>query len=195
MISSPIYKQRARALPLLLAVGVACGGSAKPAERQPAIEPAADPSTRITVKSASKPNRNSSSTDLGHGGAETFNKPIDDCELPQCIGEAPQSLVDAIRTQAGEARRCYEDALKSTPKVAGRFVVMMRVTHEGKSCPIRIATNELAESQTLVPCVRRVLERSYPKPHEGCVDLQLPLRFVPEFIEPDAGTTSPGAKD
>ena len=171
----------------LLAVIVGCGAPAKPVQTHAAPE-SADPSTKVTLKSAADPNRNSSSLDLGHDGAEPLNKPINDCELPQCTGDATAALVDAIRARAAKARTCYEQALRATPKVAGRLVVEMRVTHEGKGCPMHVITNELADSATLLPCVQAVMEQnSYPKASQGCVDLQLPLRFVPQFIEADAG--------
>lgn len=205
MISSPIYKRRGSWSPLFqraaicLLFGVAlpqiaCGGAGKGAQTQPAAgEPSADPSTKVTLQSASHPNRSSSLPNLGHDGAEKFLKPIDDCELPQCIGSETQELLATIRAQATEAHGCYETAFKETPNIAGRLVLMMRVTHEGRSCPMQVIQNELAQSKTLVPCVRKLLERAYPRPREGCVDLQLPLRFVPEFIDADAGTTAPAS--
>jgi hypothetical protein len=177
--------------PLLITAAVACARSGTPTPTHVGEEPKADPSTNVTLKSASDPNRSASPLDLGHNDAEALNKPINDCELPQCIGDAPEALVNAIRTRATQARACYERALKSTPKIAGRLVILMRVTHEGKSCPLHVTTNELADSDSLLPCVRAVMEQeSYPRASQGCVDLQLPLRFVPEFIEADAGAAS-----
>jgi len=175
----------------LLFLATACGGStATSVQPQPT---SADPSTKVTSKSSSSPNRNTASTGLGHDGAEKWLKPTttNDCELRQCEGIETQPLLDAIRAQLAETHRCYEEAFKETPNIAGRLVVAMRVTTEGLSCPIQVPENELAESQSLVPCIRKFVERSYPKPAGGCVDFQLPLRFVPEFIEADAGTAAP----
>jgi hypothetical protein len=171
-------------------MAMACGGSTTSAQPQPN---SADPSTKIVKKSASSPNRNTASTDLGHDGVEKWLRPTttNDCELRQCEGIETESLLDAIRAQLAETHRCYEEAFKETPNIAGRLVVAMRVTTEGRSCPIQVPQNELAESKSLVPCIRKFVERSYPRPAGGCVDFQLPLRFVPEFIEADAGTTAP----
>jgi len=179
-------RSRWSTLALLL---VACGASTKVPQGQPdGAEPASDPSAKITVTSASDPNRNQSSTALGRDGAETHMTAVNDCELPQCVGDAPSGLVAAIRDRAALARNCYEEALKSIPTLVGRLVIQLRVTHEGRSCPVQIINNELAESKTLLPCVRTVMEQNFPRPSSGCVDLQLPLRFVPEFVEGDAGT-------
>jgi len=198
MIWSPTFSARRSSqkrshCPLLGAVLgsllAACAGSGNGAQVQPVrSEPAADPSTQVTLNSAAKPNRNSTPTNLGHDGPETHLTAINDCELPQCIGDAPAQLVAAIRDRAAQARSCYEEALKATPSAAGRLVVELRITHEGQACPVRVSTNELAESKTLLPCLRSIMERNYPRPSAGCVDFQLPLRFVPEFIESDAGT-------
>ena len=107
-----------------------------------------------------------------------------------CTGDAPAQLIDSIRTHAGEARACYEDALKSDSSLKGRIRIALRVTREGKACPIKLELNELTASTTFLPCLRALLERSYPKPLDGCVDVSLPLKFVPEFVEPDGGVAT-----
>ncbi len=152
-------------------------------------EPAADPSSHVTVHSASDPNRNGSTDDLGRAGTNKLLVPVNDCDLTDCTVDPSPQLIDSVRTRAAEARACYEEALKAMPTLAGRIVASFRVTHEGQACPIRFIQNDLGASGTLEQCIRALLERSYPKPKGGCVDFNLPLKFVPEYIEADAGTT------
>lgn len=139
------------------------------------------------VQSASKPNRNTNSGNPGQDVAKELLAPMSDCELAMCTGNAAAPLVESIRTRAANARSCYEDALKAAPTLKGRVLVEIRVTREGKACPIKLVQNDLASSTTLAPCLRALMEQTYPRPDDGCVDLSLPLRFVPEFVEADAG--------
>jgi hypothetical protein len=169
---------------------VACAGADKQKPRATAPDPAADPSARVTVHSASDPNRNGSKDDLGRAGTNKLLVPVNDCDLTDCTVEPSPQLIDSVRARAAEARSCYEEALKATPTLAGRIVVSFRVTHEGRACPIKFTQNELGAASALEPCIRGVLECSYPKPKGGCVDFNLPLKFVPEYFEADAGTAS-----
>jgi hypothetical protein len=177
----------------VIVFAIGCAGAEKQKPQATTREPASDPSSHVTVHSASDPNRNGSSEDLGHAGTNKLLVPVNDCDLNDCTVEPSPQLVDSVRTRAAEARSCYEEALKSAPTLAGRIVVSFRVTHEGAACPIKFIQNELSTSSTLEPCIRTLLERSYPKPKGGCVDFNLPLKFVPEYIEADAGTAG-GAK-
>jgi len=176
---------------IVFAIG--CAGAEKQKPRATTPDPAADPSSHITVHSASDPNRNGSNEDLGRAGTNELLVPVNDCELNDCTVEPSPQLVDSVRTRAAEARSCYEEALKSAPTLAGRIVASFRVTHDGTACPIKFIQNELGTSSTLEPCIRALLEQTYPKPKGGCADFNLPLKFVPEYIEADAGTAG-GAK-
>ncbi len=175
----------------LLTCAFHCGGS----QRQPGglaapSEPAADPSAKVMIQSSSRPDRSATAEDPGREVAKELLAPVSDCELTMCTGDVPSQLVESIRARAAEARSCYEAALKSNSTLAGRVVIAVRVTREGKACSIKPVQNELSASTMLLPCLRALLERSYPKPVNGCVDLNLPLNFVPEFVELDGGVAS-----
>ena len=189
-MAAPVARSLLRILTIVAhLLSISCAGTDRRATGKAVdSEPAADPSAKMTIQSSSRPTRDGPSQDLGHSVAETLLTPVSDCELPLCTGDPSAQLVDAIRGRAADSRACYEDALKASPSLAGRVIVAIRVTHDGQACPIRVESNELASSKTLVSCIRTLLERSYPKPNGGCLDLNLPLKFVPEFIESDAGT-------
>jgi hypothetical protein len=157
-------------------------------------EPSADPSSRVTMQSAAKPNRGTPAPEPGKGDAPSLVQPVNDCDIAVCAGNASDALIDAIRSRASQARGCYEAALKQTPTSAGRLMLNLRIAYDGTSCPLRAAQNELPEATTLLPCLRSLLEIQYPKPRNGCVELNLPLKFVPEYIEADAGTTQAAGK-
>lgn len=150
-------------------------------------EPAADSSSQVKIYSASQPQRGPVAPELGKGDALSLVQVVNDCEANVCVGSASAGLIEAIRGRAAEARSCYEKSLSKTPTLAGRMLLNLRIAHDGASCRFEVALNELSESSTLVPCLRAVLETHYPRPAGGCVELNLPLKFVPEYIEADAG--------
>jgi len=170
----------------LACIVLSCAG-AKDRATTAVPEPSADPSSRVTVQSAAKPNRGTPAPELGKGDAPSLVQPVSDCDVAVCAGNASDALIDAIRSRASQARSCYEAALKQTPTSAGRLMLNLRIAHDGASCPLRAAQNELSEATTLLPCLRSLLEIQYPKPRGGCVELNLPLKFVPEYVEVDAG--------
>ena len=167
-----------------------CGGRRSPSRATPASDPSADPSAQITLRSAAQPSRNGSDNDLGHAVTEKLLTPVSDCDLALCAGDPSPKLIGIVRSRATQARACYEEALKSAPTLAGRLLLRIRVTHDGHACQLQISNNELTTSKTIVPCLRQVMEQNYPSPKGGCVDLNLPLKFVPEYFEADAGTAS-----
>ncbi len=173
-------------LALVCAAG-SCAGAKDRANAPEAPEVSADPSSHVTMQSASKPNRATPAPEPGKGDAPSLMQRVNDCDAAVCSGSAPETLIDAIRNRASQARNCYETALKQTPTAAGRLLLNLRISHDGTSCPLRVARDDLSEAKTLLPCLRSLLETQYPKPQNGCVELDLPLKFVPEYIDADAG--------
>lgn len=153
-------------------------------------EPAPDGSSQVRIFSASQPQRGPGVPELGKGDAPSLVQPVNDCGANVCVGSASAALIEAVRSRAAEARSCYEKSLSKTPTLGGRMLLNLRIAHDGASCPFGVAQNELSEASALVPCLRAVLETQYPRPTGGCVELNLPLKFVPEYIDADAG--SPG---
>ena len=184
-------EQIARGVAILLCAIGCAGTDRQVSKRASNRDSAADPSAQVTLHSTSQPNRNGSGQDLGRGVANKLLTEVSDCELTECTGNPTQQLIKSVQGRAAQARSCYEEALKAIPTLAGRLIVNFRVTHGGQLCPIKIVQNELATSRTLVPCLRSLMERSYPRPEGGCVDFNLPLKFVPEYFEADAGTAGP----
>ena len=174
----------------LLAIGSglvisACAHQSGP--RVSGSEPAADPSTQVTRVSSSKPDRNEKATEPGHSIAQSMLTPVSDCDAVPCTGEAPGELVAAVRDRATQARGCYERALQKMPTLSGRVLVGFRLTRDGRPCEVKLLENELKASDIFTPCLQRLLaEGHYPLPRSGCVDLEMPLKFVPQYV--DAGT-------
>jgi len=176
------------AVPLAVA---SCAAKKDRAATAAPAEPTADDSAQVKIFSAAQPQRGRSVPELGKGDAPSLVQPVNDCDATVCIGSASATLIEAVRNRAAEARSCYEKSLSKTPTLGGRMLLNLRIARDGASCPFGVSQNELSESSTLMPCLRAVLETHYPRPTGGCVELNLPLKFVPEYIEADAG--APGA--
>lgn len=101
-----------------------------------------------------------------------------------CTGQAPDGFIRAIQARAVETRRCYERALKTTPTLSGRMVVMLWIAEDG-TVKAQLGQGEIDDSG-MRDCVVSTFERAItPQPQGGCVNVSIPLLFQPKT---DAGT-------
>jgi outer membrane biosynthesis protein TonB len=97
-----------------------------------------------------------------------------------CKGTAPPALRSALRGKAGQARGCYERALRQNSMLSGRLVVSVRVGPKGQVCSTGIASNTLGDSG-VASCVVQIFRLArFPAPKGGCVDTHVPMNFVPK---------------
>ncbi|MEB2312513.1 MAG: AgmX/PglI C-terminal domain-containing protein [Sorangiineae bacterium] len=95
-----------------------------------------------------------------------------------CDGTAPAALQSALAAKAGQARGCYERALRLNPTLQGRLVVAVRVGPQGQVCSASLASNSLGDP-TVGSCVVQMFRSgSFPPAQGGCVDTQVPMSFV-----------------
>ncbi len=101
------------------------------------------------------------------------------CSDP-CNGTAPGSLHAALRAKGGQARGCYERALRLNPTLSGRITVAARIGAQGQVCSANVAQNTLGDS-SVATCVAQMFRSGkFPAPNGGCVDVQVPLNLVPK---------------
>lgn len=97
-----------------------------------------------------------------------------------CKGSAPGALQSALRSRAGAARRCYERALRQNEMLEGRMTVGVRIGSDGRVCSAHVVSNTLGDP-TVASCVAGLMRSgSLPAPSGGCVDVQVPMSFVPQ---------------
>ena len=77
----------------LLGAAWSCAGTKDRAAAPAAPEASADPSSKLTILSASKPNRSSP-------WSTKDDAAIDDCAVSACSGNSSEALIDAIRSRA-----------------------------------------------------------------------------------------------
>lgn len=96
-----------------------------------------------------------------------------------CTGSADAGLRDALRLRGGSAKSCYNKALLSNPTLQGKLTVAVRVSPSGTACSASVASDSLGDAAVSSCILQKFRSGSYPKPKGGCVDVQVPLNFVP----------------
>jgi len=82
--------------------------------------------------------------------------------------------------RASQGRKCYERALLQNASLKGHMRVQVRLNPQGQLCSAAIAADEL-QDPGLSACILQMFRNSvYPAPKGGCVDVAVPLSFVPQ---------------
>ncbi|HEY2510758.1 MAG TPA: AgmX/PglI C-terminal domain-containing protein [Polyangiaceae bacterium] len=104
----------------------------------------------------------------------------DPCAVKNCSGQVTSELENAIAFRGKLARRCYQDALANDSELHGRVGLRVRVASNGSVCSADIASNDLG-NEAVAKCAANAYRtaRSLPAPKGNCVDLAVPLNFVP----------------
>jgi hypothetical protein len=155
--------------------------------RAPEPEPAA-PSTRPTVEEAPvleapPPPPPSAEEPTDAGAPEEAKKRMrdlpDPCKSP-CDGQMTSSLSIALSSKGGQARACYERALRTNNTLQGKMSINVRVGRGGQVCSAAIGSNALGDPGVANCVLGQFQAGSFPPPQGGCIDARVPLNFVPK---------------
>jgi len=95
-----------------------------------------------------------------------------------CQGAETPALVSAIRATAGQARNCYNRALRLNTGLEGKMTASVRVGPNGAACQVNIVGDTLNDAGVR-SCVTQMFRANpYPAPQGGCVQIDVPLNFV-----------------
>jgi hypothetical protein len=99
----------------------------------------------------------------------------------ECKGEATSAMRSMLAAKAGQARGCYERALRQNSMLQGRLKIGVRISPTGGVCSANVVQNELGDAG-IASCVAQIFRSStFPAPSGGsCVDAEVPLRFEPK---------------
>jgi hypothetical protein len=96
----------------------------------------------------------------------------------ECKGTPSGQFQSALRSKAGQARGCYERALRNNSTLQGRLNVSIRVGPQGQACNVSVSGN--MGDPGIASCVSQMFRSgTYPPPQGGCVEAAVPLNFVP----------------
>ncbi|WP_218920195.1 AgmX/PglI C-terminal domain-containing protein [Chondromyces crocatus] len=98
---------------------------------------------------------------------------------PTAQGELPQEVIQrVIRQHAGRFRSCYEDGLRTDPKLKGTVNVTFVIGKEGNVTSAREASSDMG-NEGVSACMVRVFQGMvFPAPKNGVVTVTYPLRFT-----------------
>ncbi len=102
------------------------------------------------------------------------------CNAPTCSGTASSALQGALAQRAGSARSCYERALRVNSALQGKVMIQVRVDSAGNVCSASVVQDDI-HSNEVTSCVTRSFRSAkLPPASGGCVDVKVPLSFVPQ---------------
>lgn len=102
----------------------------------------------------------------------------DACAGP-CRGEVTSALQSQLAQRGQQSRGCYERALRNNSRLTGTVMVALRLDATGKVCSVSLASDTVRDVSVSECVVRRFETMVYSRPKGGCLDVQVPIRFVP----------------
>lgn len=171
-----VSRRSAGVLACTCALAAACAGEPRPAPAPPVVS--VPPSIPAATAAA---------TPVAEVDASVPVAAADDpraCD-GKCQGKATADIGPAFQTRAAEGRRCYNEALRTTPTLQGQTVVRLRLGADGSICSAAVKTSTMPAEFN--DCLLGLFTRqSYPAPAGGCLDVEVPLVFKPMAAPPQA---------
>jgi hypothetical protein len=97
----------------------------------------------------------------------------------KCTGKSNNAMEAAVNARAGSMRPCYERALRVNAALQGKMTVNVRIDSQGNVCSTGISQDAI-HSTEVANCVMGMFRSAkFPPPSGGCVDVNVPLSFVP----------------
>ena len=112
------------------------------------------------------------------GGAHVASSSASPCG-PKCAGRGNTAMEAALNARSLSTRPCYERALRVNSTLQGKMMVNVRIDSQGNVCSTGI-TQDAIHSTEVANCVMGMFRSAkFPPPSGGCVDVNVPLSFVP----------------
>jgi hypothetical protein len=98
----------------------------------------------------------------------------------ECEGRVTGPLTSALHAKGGQARGCYERALRQNSTLEGKVSVQVRVSSDGQVCGAAVTADTIRDPG-VTSCILQLFRSGrFPRPTEGCVDVNVPMSFVPK---------------
>ncbi len=102
------------------------------------------------------------------------------CEAKKCGGANNSDIETALSFRAKQAHRCYDNALAQDPTLKGKISIAVRIGANGQACSAGVASNDMTAAPGVANCVVGYFRgQVFPQPKGGCVDVNIPINFVP----------------
>jgi hypothetical protein len=110
--------------------------------------------------------------------------PAADAEVV-CSGRATPAMLQLALKRAGAVRSCYVRSLRLNGSLGGKLHLRLRIDPEGNVVDYAILEDTLVADPAFYPCAKGMFTGPFPAPEGGCLNMKIPLSFVPR--EADAG--------
>jgi hypothetical protein len=95
-------------------------------------------------------------------------------------GKLPPEVVQRIvRQNYGRFRLCYENGLRTTPKLGGKVIVKFNIRNTGDVAKATDGGSDLPDKDVVACVVKRFSNLSFPQPESGEVAVVYPIIFAP----------------
>ncbi len=96
----------------------------------------------------------------------------------ECNGNLGAQGMSALRAKGGQARGCYNRALRQNATLEGKMTVNVKISPTGSVCSASVSGDTLNDP-AVTSCVTQMFRAGkFPAPSGGCVDTAVPLNFV-----------------
>lgn len=93
---------------------------------------------------------------------------------------APEEIQKVVRADFGKLKACYEEALKTDAKLAGKLSVRFVINTSGAPEKVEKGDGTTLTDANMVQCSLKVFEGlKYPAPEGGIVTVIYPIEFSP----------------
>lgn len=97
-----------------------------------------------------------------------------------CKGDAPAGLRSELGGAASSVRGCYERALRQNAMLQGKLVVSVKVGPQGSTCSAALTSDTLGDPGVSTCVLQQFRTRKFSAPVGGCVDVNVPISFMPK---------------
>jgi outer membrane biosynthesis protein TonB len=139
-------------------------------EPSPLEEPAPPPPTEEELAPAPTASAPEKKTEVGSSGPTGCSA--------TCNGTLDMQGMSALRAKGGQARGCYNRALRNNATLEGKMTVNVKISSTGSVCSASISDDSLNDP-AVSSCVTQMFRAGkFPAPNGGCVNTAVPLNFV-----------------
>ncbi len=101
------------------------------------------------------------------------------CSTP-CGGNTNPTLESQLAARSQQSRTCYQRALRTSETLRGKLVVELLIGSDGQVCQASIGADSLGDPSVGSCVLQRFQSKGFPKPTGGCVNVRVPMNFMPD---------------
>jgi hypothetical protein len=131
----------------------------------------------------------------GLAGAHSGKPPSIRMGATSVVGRLPPEIIQRIvRQNYGRFRFCYEQGLRTNPKLEGKVVVKFEIDKAGAVTTVAVVKDTTLPDKGVAACIQRSFNGlSFPQPDGGKVVVVYPLVFAPGEPAPTPAVAAPAA--